>query len=185
MTDPKLPPETLRQIPILRSLNDEEQAQLLQAARLEQYADGAEILQQGGMCQNLWIVLEGECDVVKQLDVKQLDGRPDKREVVLATLRPLENFGEMSFFQAAPHAAAVRARGPVKLIRIPWNDYSALIDGGVGAAYKLAYNTVQSLAERLRRMDDWVAALLSESPQKKPPGEWLHFRDQLLKEWNL
>jgi CRP-like cAMP-binding protein len=180
MSDPRVTPETLRQIPILDSLSDEERSQVAGAGRVEQFPDGADILHQGATCQNLWIVLEGECDVVKQLS-----GNDGTREVVLATLGPYENFGEMSFFQTAPHSAAVRARGPVKILRITREAYDRLIDGGVGAAYKLAYNTVQNLAERLRRMDDWVAALLSQSPQKKPPGEWLHFREQLLKEWNL
>jgi hypothetical protein len=72
----------------------------------------------------------------------------------------------------------------VKLLRITREDYDRLLEQGSGAAYKLAYNTVHSLAERLRRMDDWVAALLAEN-KKKPPAEWSHFREQLLKEWNL
>jgi CRP-like cAMP-binding protein len=151
-------------------------------ARLEEFPTGAEVLRQGAACQNLWVMLDGECEVVKQLP----DG-PGTHEVVLATLKPLENFGEMSFFQAAPHSAAVRARGPVKLLRLKRKDYDKLLEHGNGAAYKLAYNTVHSLAERLRRMDDWVATLLAESAKgkKKPPGEWSHFRDQLLKAWNL
>jgi CRP/FNR family cyclic AMP-dependent transcriptional regulator len=172
--------ETLRQIPLFHCLSDEECRQVAQVARVEEFASGADVLRQGGTCRNLWIVLEGECDVVKQLG----DGR-GTREVVLATLRPSENFGEMSFFQPAPHSAAVRARGPVKLLRLTREDYDRLIANGSGAAYKLAYNTVQSLADRLRRMDDWVATLLSDNAAKKPPGEWLSFREQLLKEWNL
>ena len=132
------------------------------------------------MCRNLRIVLEGECEVVKQLNHAAA-----QHEVVLATLRPHDNFGEMSFFQPAPHSAAVHASGPVKLWRLTRESYDQLIAHGNGAAYKLAYNTVQNLADRLRRMDDWVATLVSENSKKKPPGEWLHFREQLLKEWNL
>lgn len=173
--------DVLRQVPMLQYLNDEECRQVAQAARVMEFASGTDIVKQGAMCQNLWIVLAGECDVVKQLG----EGAA-RREVVLATLRPFDNFGEMSFFQPAPHSAAVRARGAVRLLRIARAEYNEMIDHGVGAAYKLAYNTVQSLAERLRRMDDWVATLVSENEKKKQPSrEWLDFRDQLLKQWNL
>ena len=175
-----VPLATLQQVPILRGLDDEEYRRLAQVARLEEFPRGCEVLRQGAACQNLWVMLEGECEVVKQLT----DGA-GTREIVLATLRPYENFGEMSFFQAAPHSAAVRARGPVKLLRLAREDYEKLLEHGNGAAYKLAYNTVHSLADRLRRMDDWVATLVAENTKKKPPAEWAHFREQLLKEWNL
>ena len=102
MSDGSVPLETLRQVPILRGLDDEECRRLGRVARLEEFPSGAVVLRQGDACQNLWVMLDGECEVVKQLT----DG-PGTREVVLATLRPLENFGEMSFFQAAPHSAAV------------------------------------------------------------------------------
>jgi len=172
--------ETLRRIPILQCLTDEERRQVADTGHLEQVAAGTDILRQGATCQNLWIVLDGECDVVKQVTN---GGVP--HEVVLATLKPYDNFGEMSFFQAAPHSAAVRARGPVKLLRLARSDYDRLVEDRAPAAFKLAYSTVQSLADRLRRMDDWVADLVSQSKANKPPGEWLHFREQLLKQWNL
>jgi CRP-like cAMP-binding protein len=147
MSSSGVPVETLRQIPILRGLDDEEYQRLAQVARLEEFPGGADVLKQGAACQNLWVMLEGECDVVKEWT-----DAAGTREIVLATLRPLENFGEMSFFQAAPHSAAVRARGPVKLLRLTREDYEKLLAHGNGAAYKLAYNTVHSLADRLRRM---------------------------------
>jgi CRP-like cAMP-binding protein len=161
-------------------MSDEECQELAKVARLEEFPSGAEVLRQGAACQNLWVMLEGECEVVKEFG-----DAGGKREVVLATLRPFENFGEMSFFQSAPHSAAVRASGPVKLLRLRREDYDRLADHGNGAAYKLAYNTVHSLADRLRRMDDWVAALLAENTRKKASGEWSQFREQLLKEWKL
>jgi CRP-like cAMP-binding protein len=181
---PTLSPETLRQIPLFQHLNNDEWREVAQVVRAEEFASGVEVLHQGGTCQNLWIVLEGECDVVKQIDNGQGDGS-GKHEVVLATLRPNESFGEMSFFQPAPHSAAVRARGSVKLLRLKRADYDRLVEEGDGAAFKLAFSSVQCLAERLRRMDDWVANLLAHNTAKKPPGEWVKFREQLLQEWNL
>ena len=79
--------------------------------------------------------------------------------MVLAELEPYSLFGEMSFFSPAPHSANVVAKTPVKLLSIARSDYDDLIRDGVSAAYKLAYNVVESVADRLRRMDEWIAEL--------------------------
>jgi CRP-like cAMP-binding protein len=178
--DLPLPLETLRQVPLFANLNDEECGQIARAVETKHFQPGEEVLQQGGTCRNLWIVLEGECDVVKRAG-----DSPTAPEVVLATLGPLENFGEMSFYQAAPHAAAVRARTELKVLRLTREAYSNLVEHGDGAAFKLAYNTVESLAKRLRQMDEWVARLLTENAKKDRAAEWRGFRDKLFKEWNL
>src|SRR5262245_31527152 len=125
MSHAGVPLETLRQVPILQGCTEEEFRQVAKVSRLEEFPSGADVLREGAMCQNLWVMLEGECDVVKQLS-----DSGGTREVVLATLRPHENFGEMSFFQAAPHSAAVRARGPVKLLRLTRDDYDHLVERG-------------------------------------------------------
>jgi CRP/FNR family cyclic AMP-dependent transcriptional regulator len=176
---PKLSLEVLEQIPLFQHLNSAERQHIAQAAETAQYKPGEEILQQGGQCQNLWVVLEGECEVVKHTE----DG--ESREVVLATLGPYENFGEMSFFHAAPHSAAVRARTPLRVLKLSRDAYLKLIDHGVGAAFKLAYNTVNSLATRLRRANEWVARLITENAKKDQVAEWSGFREKLFKEWNL
>ncbi len=65
----------------------------------------------------------------------------------------------MSFFSPATHSASVRAKTDVQLLRLARADYDDLIRDGVSAGYKVAYNVLQSMADRLRRMDDWVARL--------------------------
>jgi CRP/FNR family transcriptional regulator, cyclic AMP receptor protein len=140
----------------------------------------SKVLEQGKSSQNLWILLDGKCEVVK--DSVQ-DG-----SLVLAQLEPFNLFGEMSFFSPAPHSANVLAKTKVRLLCISRTDYDDLIHEGVGAAYKLAYNVLENVAKRLRRMDEWVAELTAhnEHPameEKRP--EWRQFRDKLFDGWNL
>jgi len=177
-------PESLAQVPLFHHLANEELREVYEAATVETFPDGENILEQGATCRNLWIVLEGKCDVVRRASTNGEAGGQGS-DVVLATLAPFDNFGEMSFFQTAPHSAAVRARTKVTALKISREAYDGLIRGGSGAAFKLAYNTVESLAQRLRRMDEWVARLLSESAAPTPSGEWSGFRDKLFKEWTL
>jgi CRP-like cAMP-binding protein len=172
----------LRQIPIYANLNETECRQLADICRVVQFAPGETILSQGEQYRNLWVVLHGTCEVVRRLDAS----RADSEQVALAVLEPYSHFGEMSFFHPAPHSADVRARTAVELLKIEHADYQDLIDEGITAAYKLAFNVVRELAERLRRMDDWVAELIAgnaATDQNLP--EWAAFREKLFNRWNL
>ena len=104
---------------------------------------------------------------------------------MLAVLKPYSHFGEMSFFSPAPHSASVRAQTAVMALGIDRRDYDDLIRQGIWAGYKLAYNTVQALADRLRQMDEWVAELAAHNPTGERVAEWSTFRDKLFNGWNL
>jgi CRP-like cAMP-binding protein len=173
--------KVLQQTPIFHGLNETECRQLADVAEVLGFAPGEVIIRQNENCRNLWIVLEGECEVVRY---RQEDHKPEE-SIVLAKLEPYSHFGEMSFFHPAPHSANVRAASAVKLLCIARSDYDDLLDQGVSAGYKLAYNVVQSMADRLRRMDEWVAELASHGHPLHQVPEWSSFRDKLFSGWNL
>lgn len=172
----------LRQIPVFRNFNESECHQLAEIAQEVLFAPGEKVIEQGKSSQNLWIVLEGKCEVTKDT--------PHNGPMVLAELEPHHLFGEMSFFSPAPHSASVVAKTSLKLLRVARGDYDDLICDGVSAAYKLAYNIVEGVASRLRRMDDWIAELAGEHGIHDPPKaeklpEWRQFRNKLFNGWNL
>ena len=171
----------LQKIPIFRNLNETECRQLADIATPQEFTPGEVILRQGKSSQNLWVVVEGKCEVVKYKDA----AAAPRDALVLAVLEPYSHFGEMSFFHPAPHSASVRAQSAVKLLVIARADYDELIEEGVWAAYKLAYNVLEGLADRLRRMDQWVAELASHNPPDHKVPEWSAFRDKLFTGWNL
>ena len=178
----------LAKIPLFRNLNPTERRQLAEIIRVQQSPPGAMIIRQGEKSRHLWVVVEGKCEVVKHVEPRgETDGKKEGTEpVVLAVLEPYSQFGEMSFFHPAPHSADVRAATDVKLFCISYGDYKDLIDEGVWAAYKLAHNAVDSLAQRLRRMDDWIAELLAHKPANEDQSrEWNAFREKLFNRWNL
>ena len=43
---------------------------------------------------------------------------------------------------------------------------------------------MRSLADRLRRMDEWVAELAAHNPPGERVPEWSAFRDKLFNDWN-
>ncbi len=180
MISKQIPTASLQRIPAFRNLNESECHQLVDIAQEKTFAPGEKVIEQGKQCQHLWILLDGQCEVIKE---SQHDGA-----VVLDELEPFSVFGEMSFFSPAPHSANVVAKTKVRLLSIARADYDDLIHDGVVAAYKMAYNIVESVAKRLRHMDDWVAELASHThpandDQKLP--EWRQFRNKIFNGWNL
>jgi len=176
---------TLRQVPIFRDLTDAECTRLGEAVEFLEYKPGDVLLYEDGSDRHLWVVLSGVCEVVRFADAHD---NGDQEPVVLATLEPHSQFGEMSFFRAAPHSASVRATTPVRLMRISRKDYDRLVEEGSAAAYKLACNAIESLADRLERMDEWVEELVRTSPKSSstpPIGEWESFRQRLFTSWNI
>jgi hypothetical protein len=91
----------------------------------------------------------------------------------------------MSFFHPAPHSASVRAKTPLRVLRVERAHYDELAKGGCPGAYKLACNVVACLAERLRRMDEWTASLLAEDALDRRVPEWNEFRQKLFRGWSL
>jgi CRP-like cAMP-binding protein len=176
--------DTLRHIPLLSGLNESEFRQIADVIRQREYAPGEYIIRQGGESRDLWIVMAGQCEVVRRLKPGEENHQPTE-SLVLAVLEPYSHFGEMSFFHPAPHSADVRARGPVELIQITHADYADMIHEGVWAAFKLAYNVVQQLAERLRRMDEWVAELANNPQAAANVPEWSRFRNKLFDGWTV
>ncbi len=170
--------ELLARVPALRGLNAGERHQLQEIGREKTFEPGERVLVQGKTSQFLWFVLEGQCQVVRDTTH---DG-----PVVLAELGPLQLFGEMSFFSPAPHSANVVAKTAIRLLCIDRSDYDDLIRDNVPAAYKLAYNIVEGVAAKLRRMNDRLAELSAEQDgQDDRHLEWRQFRDRLFKGWSL
>jgi CRP-like cAMP-binding protein len=128
--------------------------------------------------QVLWIIAQGECEVFKMV-------KPDI-EQRLTVLDAGAVFGEMSFFQPAPHSASVRAITDVEVMRLSREEFAALEKTSPCAARKMLINAVQILAERLRRMDDWTCKLV-----ERPDGpethrkEWRDFRSKLYTDWHF
>ena len=168
-------PEMLKQIALLKGLTEAECRQVAEIAAVVDFQPGEIVLHQGQRGQRLWILLEGKCEVF----IPASNGNVNRQLVVLATLEPFSNFGEMSFFDGAPHSASVRAQTPVRLWRIEREQFDVLLTKQSAAAQKLILNTVGNLAGRLRRMDEWVTDLVAKNQIDQHVPEWKKLREQL------
>lgn len=164
-----MPTELLAKLPIFQGMSDDERAELLSLGHHVEIEPGERIITQGKMRRNLWFILSGECEVTRRTE--------EGCQLSLATLGPNVQFGEMSFFHAAPHSADVVALTKVELLRLSREDYDTLVESGNAVAFKLAMNSLEQLAERLRRTDEWITNLVCGEQHKPTVSEWTSFRE--------
>lgn len=176
-----IPLDRLRQIPLFAGLSDDEFKRLQDVAAEATFEPGEYVLEQDQHSQHLWILLEGRCEVIKTIE----QGKNGQLPTVLAVLSENSNFGEMSFFHDAPHSAAVRAQTRVKLLNLTRTRYDELVRSQSSLACKLTVNVVQILAERLRRMDQWVVELKTKAEKSQDSADWSKLREQLFDSWQL
>lgn len=160
---------------LLQGLTPTERQHVLELTDREVYPQGHEILYEGKSVQVLSIIVRGRCEVIKTTR----NGATQQ----LAVLEPGAVFGEMSFFHPAPHSATVRAQSDVEILRLTRDDFEALERKCPSAAGKIAINIVCVLAERLRKMDDWICDLIERPDAKKHLEEWQDFRKKLYSDW--
>jgi CRP/FNR family cyclic AMP-dependent transcriptional regulator len=163
--------------PIFQGFTVEEYEQVLELLEQQSYAKGDVIIDEGKSKQDLWIVVQGSCEVVKK--------NKSKAEKQLATLEAGAVFGEMSFFAKAPHSATVRAQTAVKAMRLTRENYEILQTKSPSAAYKIAVSVVAVLAQRLRRMDDWICNFVERPEGADHREEWHDFRAKLYADWQF
>jgi len=162
---------------LFRGMAPAERQELRTLLECKSYAVGETILAEGESFQFMWIVLKGRCQVVRKLKSGE--------EIELGVIEASGVFGEMSFFHPAPHSATVRALSDVDVVRFPRDKYELLVRDGSLAAYKLAFNTMGVLIERLRRMDESIAERMERNNAAAHKEEWMDFQTKLYTGWTF
>ena len=174
---PTLSPDFLASIPIFRGMTDQERSQLLQLMKREHFDAEQTVYCTGEMSQGLHVILEGSAIVL--LDVYGFanpfveDGAAQMMDQTkISTLEIGTAFGELSFFSRGRHSATVRATSALELLTLPADDFQSLLARHNLAAYKLALNAAQILAERLRGADKMIGELVLASHDALARSAW-------------
>ena len=163
----------LAKLRIFLGMDEEERRELLDLTHLVEFEAGEKIITQGRLVQNLWFVLEGTCEVTRRTDSDCI--------LKLAELQPTTVIGEMSFFHAAPHSADVIAQTKMRLLRLGREDFDRWAFEQHPVAFKLMFNSLEQLSERLRLTDQWITELVCKENHQPTPSEWTSFREILFR----
>jgi Cyclic nucleotide-binding domain/Major Facilitator Superfamily len=109
----------VRKVPILSGLSHAVLEDLALRMILERAPDGTAVVSQGEVGDRLYIVKEGEAEVVARGE--------DGEETEVARLSKNDYFGEIALLRDVPRTATVRARGPVELDALGREDFQNLL----------------------------------------------------------
>ncbi|MDQ2916074.1 MAG: cyclic nucleotide-binding domain-containing protein [Casimicrobiaceae bacterium] len=112
--------EMLRKVPLFSGLSASELKLLAFTSQLLCFAPGEVLLRQGDPADCAYVILEGEAEVL---------GRTSSGDFVIAVLGRNSVPGEIGVLTDAPRSATVRAKGPVKALRVSPEVFLRLASG--------------------------------------------------------
>jgi CRP-like cAMP-binding protein len=115
------------------------------------FTDGEEIIRQGDVGDQMYVVQSGNVEVVLQSD-------GDERR--LSALTAGDFFGEMALFDKVVRSAGVRAVGEARVLTI---DKRTLLKR-ISEDPLLAYNLLRAMSTRVRDLNDQVSAATNRTP---------------------
>jgi CRP/FNR family transcriptional regulator, cyclic AMP receptor protein len=115
-----------------------------------EYEGGEVIVQEGEEGNCMYVIQEGEVEVVSVSGDKI---------VRLAVLGEGDFFGEMAIFEREVRAATVRTLGPTRLITIDKKTFLRRIEQDPSLAFRM----VETLSQRIRHMDEELVELSNKN----------------------
>lgn len=146
---PSLTSDMLAAIGLFGGLDDETLEALSGALCLERAPVGHEVVTEGGLEPEMFIVFSGELEVLKH-------GRSG--DVRVALLGPGDWFGEMTILDVQPRSATVRTVAPSVLLRLTSEHVDRLLYRRSLRSYSIFItNVARELSRRLRVADGILA----------------------------
>ena len=137
---------------LLADASDEEWATLLAHTRNRRFGPGDAIVTAGAADQSLYLVLEGQLEVLAPPTGR---GRRSYRR--LASVSAGSVIGELSFFDGGGRSALVRAVTPAVLAEMSRSEFDALATASPDLARRLLFDLGRILAQRLRTVQGTAA----------------------------
>lgn len=110
------------------------------------YHDGEIVVRQGDRGDTMFVIQEGEVEILVDHDDRQI---PIRRAGVG------ELIGEMAIFEHEPRSATVRAVGSARLLTIDKNNFLRRISEEPVIAFRI----VRAMSQRIRELSEQVAEL--------------------------
>lgn len=137
-------------MPLFKTLEPDDLQRLVDATRPVTYEPGTDIVEVGDPGHSLYIILEGEVQVLYPSRSQDFE---------LARLSTGEFFGEMALLNDKPRSATVRAMGPVKALALDKEEFHRILLESPGVAVQL----LEDLSVRLRNTDEQISGLSDEA----------------------
>ena len=122
--------EVLKSVPLFADLPEANLEHLCQEVEEVRLSAGEELFAEGSPGDRLYVITEGELEVLKD---------SSGREVLLNVLKPVEVVGEMALLEDKPRMASVRARSDSALLAIGKEQFQHLLEVSASAGRAMFY----------------------------------------------
>lgn len=142
----------LRNVPLFADLPEEDLGRLSQSVEQISLHEGEVLFEQGDAGNRAYVIREGEIDILKEAE---------GREVLLAVRKRGEVIGEMSLLHEAPRSATARAKGDAELVAIRFHDFENLLDTSPSATRAMLHTITSRFksTEKMLRQSEKMAQL--------------------------
>jgi CRP-like cAMP-binding protein len=153
--------EMLRRVPFFGGLDSAKLKLLAFTSRALKFAPGEDLMKKGGVADSAYVILDGEAEVI---------GETGGGEFVVAVLGSNALIGEMGVIRNVPRGLTVRAKTPVRALRIASEVFLGLITENPGCAL----DVMRQLSARVDASNARLAAAQRELETlrgKAPPAQ--------------
>ena len=164
----------LHAIPLFDKLESNDIDSITSMMEQRTFLPGEFVVRQGEVGQSVWLLVEGRCEVTKEVSKSG-----SAHVVKLTELTPFETFGEMTLFSGLPRSASVAATTEVKALKLSQEEFTRLAQSNPAVGVHLASNMVSIVSRRLQRMDDWLTDTLHVGEAAPLDDQWSKIRRRL------
>ena len=148
-----------RKIFLLQDLGDQEIEQVLKRTKPRSFFAGEVILQEGKPGDSMYVMVNGEVEITKQLTLVLDEDTPKERVMTRLKAEDGVYFGEMSLLEDAPRSATVTASTDGLLLELFQKDFLDLVHHNPSMGVKLVLRLAQLLSQHLRKSNQDVVKL--------------------------
>ncbi len=156
--------QELKNIAVLREVNDEALVRLATVLEAKEYADGQVVFAEGDPGESMFFIAQGHVRIEK---LAQAAGALRK---TLTVLDAGDYFGEMALMDQKPRSASAVAAGSARLLRLSKAAFDQLQQQGTGVGMNVLFAMIRTSSERIRRLStqvvvyDEVGKAIGEAP---------------------
>jgi CRP/FNR family cyclic AMP-dependent transcriptional regulator len=169
--------DVLASTPLCRDLTRDEVERIADEGRVERWAAGSLVLEEGSVGPRIVVLLEGKVSISK----RDANGQ----DHVIAEMGPGAVLGEMSLLLHQPHSATVRALDALRLFAMERSAFEEMVAGGDPAALKMGVALGRAVAGRLTEQNGRIVGLLEEIADHRKRADFLREQNALQWKWDF
>ena len=126
------------------------------------YADGEIVARQGDDGDCMFVVQDGEVEIVAE---------NDGAEIVLRSAGRNEILGEMAIFEHQPRSATIRARGKVRILTLDKRNFLRRINEDPSLAFRMIETMSHRVRDLSREVVELQIAIRERVPVERPKAD--------------